>query len=184
MYKSISFSSVIMSFLLVACTSQPVTFETMQPSAEKGSIVYVYRPLSMANSMVSPKLLLNGKAIFELKNGSYQYNYVPAGKQVFSLDLSDRYTGNKRIALEVKPNNIYFIRATSALGFEMNKPYTRSFNLGSVDSSAALHELSKIAAGGKSLSSFKKGVVRESSTSEKIEDTQFSIENTRNPFYK
>lgn len=177
------FSGFIFLFL-VGCASQAVVFEAVQPSADKGSVIYMYRVSSLANSMISPKLLLNEQAVFELKNDSYQYSHVASGKYVFRLDLSEKYKGNKKITLNVLPNQTYFIRATSTLGFEMNKPYTRSFDLQLVEPSVALHELANIAVERKSLSSFKKDETQADSVSEKPEDTQFSIEKTRNPFYK
>ena len=182
MRQVVLFSSVIFHFL-VACAPKHVVFEAMQPSSEKGSIVYVYRPSAMANAMVSPTLLHNGEVVSELKNGTYLYRHVISGRHIFSLKLGERYKGNKRTVLDVKPNEVYFIRATSELHFEMNKPYTRSFNLELVDSSIALHELASISDERKALSSNENEVQREA-TSKGGEDALFSIENSRNPFSK
>jgi len=183
MQKSRLLSGVIFLFL-VACASQPVAFEPLQPRADHSSIVYVYRLSSLANSMLSPKLLLNGQAVFELKNDSYQYNRVASGEHVFKLDLGERYTGNKKITLNVQPGNTYFIRATSTLRFEMNKPYMRSFDLQLVEPSVALHELANITVERKSRPLSRKDEVQADPASEKVEDAEFSIEKTRNPFYK
>jgi Protein of unknown function (DUF2846) len=181
MRQSVLYSSVIFLFL-VACTPKQIVFEAMQSSAEKGSIVYVYRPLAMANAMISPVLLLNGDVVSELKSGSYLYRHVIPGQQILSLDLGGRYKGNKSIVLDVKPNRAYFIRVISELRFEMNKPYMRAFNLESVDSSIALLELASISVERKSQLSFKENEVQGEASSEGVEDARFSIENTRNPF--
>jgi len=183
MHKLRLLSGAVFLFL-VACASQPVVFEPLQPGADKRSIVYVYRLSSLANSMISPKLLLNEHAVFELKNDSYQYNRVAPGKHIFRLDLGERFEGNKKITLNVLPNKTYFIRVTSTLRFEMNKPYTRSFNLQLVEPSVALHELASISAERKAQSSSKKDEIQADYVSEKADDPRFSIENTRNPFYK
>lgn len=96
MQQSIWFSGLIF-LLLVACTPKNIVFEPVQPSAEKGSVVYVYRLSAMANSMVSPALLLNGRVVTELKSGSYFYSYINSGQHIFSLKLGERYKGNKKI---------------------------------------------------------------------------------------
>ena len=183
MRQSIWFSSFIFLFL-VACTQKHIVFEAMQPNPVKGSIVYVYRSSVIANAITSPALLLNGELVSEIKRDSYLYRYVVPGRYILSLDLGERYEGNKRIDLDVKSNQVYFIRVTSELRFEMNKPYTRSFNLELVDSSIALDELAGISNGRESLSSFRKNKDQEEASGEKIEDAQFSIESTRNPFSK
>jgi len=181
MRQSIWFSSVIF-LILVACTPKRIVFETMQPDLEKGSVVYVYRSSAIANAITSPALMLNGELVSELKRDSYLYRYVVQGRHILSLDLGERYKGNKRIVLDVKPDQVYFIRVTSELRFEMNKPYTRSFNLELVDSSIALDELASISDGRESQISFKKNKAQEEASGEKTEDAQFSIESTRNPF--
>jgi len=181
MWQSALFSSVLFLFL-TACTPKHVVFEAMQPDSEKGSIVYVYRPSAMANAMTSPALLLNGKMISELESGSYHYSHINPGQHIISLDLGERYEGNKTIVLDVKPDEVYYIRATSDLRFQMNKPYTRSFNLELVESSIAKRELTNIAVKRGSQLSFKVSDVQEESPAKEGEEFRFSIENTRNPF--
>jgi len=183
MQQLVFLSSVILLFLM-GCTSKHTVFEVIQPSSEKGSIVYVYRPSAMANAMTSPALLFNGELISTLERNSYLYRHVTPGLHVLNLDLGERYTGIKKIVLNVRPNEVYFIRMTSELRFEMNKPYTRIFNLEPVDSSTALHELASISVKDKSKPSIRGGEVEVGVSSENIEDAQFSIENTRNPFSK
>jgi len=181
MQQSVILCGVIFLFLM-GCAPKSTLFEAMQPSSEKGSIVYVYRSSAMANAMVSPDLLLNGDMVSKLERNSYLYKYVPSGRHVLSLDLGERYTGTKKIILNVSPNTTYFIRLTSELHFEMNKPYTRVFNLEAVDSSSALHELSRISVEGKSELLLEADEVEADASSEGAESTQFSIENSRNPF--
>ena len=181
MWQSALFSSVLFLFL-TACTPKHVVFEAMQPDSEKGSIVYVYRPSAMANAMTSPALLLNGKMISELESGSYHYSHINPGQHIISLDLGERYEGNKTIVLDVKPDEVYFIRATTALHFEMNRPYARFFNLELVESSIARQELTKIPVGHQSQLSFKESEVQGEAPAKESEEFQFSIENTRNPF--
>ena len=183
MRQLVLLSSVILLFLM-GCTSKHTVFDVIQPSSEKGSIVYVYRPSAMANAMISPALLFNGELVTTLEDNSYLYRHVTPGLHVLNLDLGERYTGIKKIVLNVRPNEVYFIRMTSELRFEMNKPYTRTFNLESVDSSTALNELASMSVKDKSKSSIKGGEVEVGVSSENIEDAQFSIENTRNPFSK
>jgi len=172
----------VIFLFLMGCAPKYTLFEAMQPSSEKGSIVYVYRSSAMANAMTSPDLLLNGKLLSKLKRNSYLYKYVSPGRHVLSLDLGERYTGNKKIILNVSPNTTYFIRVTSELHFEMNKPYTRIFTLESVESSSALHELARISIEGKSELLLETDEVEADASSEGAESTQFSIENSRNPF--
>lgn len=183
MQQYVILTSVIFIFL-TACAPKRVVFEPMQPSAEKGSLVYVYRSLVMANAMTSPIVLLNGELVSKLESNSYLHRYVMPGRHVLSLDLGERYTGNKKIDLNVKPNTAYFVRMTSELRFEMNKPYTRIFNLELVNSIVALSEMADISADVKSKSSSKEIEVVADVKTDGTEDAGFSIENTRNPFAK
>jgi len=180
---SVILSGVIFLFLM-GCAPKYTVFEAIQPSSEKGSIIYVYRPSAMANAMTSPALLFNGELVTKLERNSYLYRYVIPGRHILSLDLGERYTGNKKIVLNVRPNKAYFIRMTSELRFEMNKPYTRIFNLEPVDSSTALHELANISVERQSGMLLTGGELEADVSSEDVENTHFSIENSRNPFSK
>jgi len=177
------FTPLTLSCLTTACSVKKTTFTALQPSLEKGSLVYIYRPSSMSNAIVSPDLMIDGEKTFTLSNNSYTYKYLPAGKHIFKLDLSNRYIGKTDYELDVLTENTYFIKASTSLKFEKNKPYTRRFDLTLIPSSIAIKEISKIPRTKENQNTKNKKRVIEKPP-EGVEDDQFSINKTRNPFSK
>lgn len=172
-----------LSFLITACSVKNSTFIALKPSLKTGSLVYIYRPSSMSNAMVSPDLIIDGKKSFSISNNSYAYQYLPAGKHTFKLDLSSRFIGKTEYNLEVLAEQTYFLKTSTSLKFEKNKPYTRRFDLMLVPSNIALSEISEIPfIGDKETEKTQKQIT--DMAPEGVKDDQFSINKTRNPFSK
>ena len=168
-------------FLLPSCSSNNSTFVALAPPIDNESIIYIYRPASLSNVVISPMLKINGEGIIEISNNSYSYFHLPAGSNTFKLELSQRYIGKKELQLDIKPQQTYFIKISTSLKFEKNKPYTRRFDITTSQKNIALEEIKDIPYAGKN-----KIVSATKSTfpTEKTEDSQFTIDKTRNPFSK
>lgn len=130
-----------LSILLSGCSS--ATTKVSLPVMDKTAPaeVYLYRPLLLANSMVTPRVLLNGHAVDKISNGGFIRIPVALNTQIVSLDLGKQYLGDKSLSLQVRLRQRYFVRVNSSLTFQMNKPYLRYFNLQLVDEKTALKEM-------------------------------------------
>lgn len=168
-------------FLLSSCSYNKPTFVALTPSIEDESIVYIYRPSSLSNAVISPMLKINGEENIEISNNSYSYVQLAADKYIFKLDLSKRYIGNTEIELDIKPQRTYFLKISTSLKFEKNKPYTRRFDIKQHHKDIALTEIKNIPYVGENKNQTTK---KSSSITEKTKESQFSIDKTRNPFSK
>jgi len=168
--------------LLVSCAS-PVPTMTLVKPVESESIVYVYRPRVLANSMVSPELIVNDEKISEIDNGSFQIFHLPAKSHVFSLNVDERYLGDKTIKLNTKSNQLYFLKLISSLKFQKNKPYIRHLYLKQVSEPDAYAELLQLVEN--ELPESRPQVEGEAQESEAAaSEASFSILKTNNPFQK
>lgn len=168
-------------FLLPSCASNNPTFVALAPSINNESIIYIYRPASLSNAVISPMLKINGEDNIKISNNSYSYVQLAAGKHIFKLDLSKRYTGKTELELDVKPQTTYFLKLSTSLKFEKNKPYTRRFDIKPRHKDIALTEIKNIPYTDKNKTDTDK---KSTPTTEKTVGSQFSIDKTRNPFAK
>jgi len=174
--------SALLCLLVVSCAKPVVTVHLVKPT-ENESIVYLYRPGVLANSMVSPELILNDEKISEIENGTYQVFHLPAKSHILSLNVDEKYLGNKTIELNTQPNQLYFVKLESSLKFQKNKPYIRYLYLKQVSESEAHIELSQLDEE-KLSNSASKMQEGDSKAINKDEEAQFSILKTNNPFQK
>lgn len=128
------------SLLIAGCTNQPVQFTPLENDASHARIT-IYRPHNLANILVEPQLLHNNQALVKLGNKQHISVLTDTGTQQFSLELPERYTGHRSVTLNVEPPQDYFLRLTTRLQFQKNRPYIREFFLQSVDKQTALTEL-------------------------------------------
>ena len=165
------------------------SFIEVQPSIDKGSVVYVYRPDSFSNIALSPEIIVDGNKRIKLKNDSYNYIYLAQGNHLFQLDLTERYIGNKHINIDVSNNSSYYLKITTQLKFQKNDIYTRRFDMSIVDKDLALNEMrynqyvgenkaSKQPENGKGNSA----VSYENVSEEGVTIEEFNISKSRNPF--
>ena len=164
-------------------------------TATEEAIVYVYRPASMSNVLVSPALKVNGKPVFEIKNDSYSYLRLAQGSHLFELDLTERYSGIKQLELDVASAHTYYLRISSQLSFQKNKPYIRRFDISLVSAETAQQEID--------LKEIEHGEIEQGETNQTLPlekkrsnaetatvksdadlpaDDEFSISKSRNPF--
>lgn len=180
MYKFITLKLLLLSLLLSGCATNVAKFTEVKVSNDQQAIIYVYRPKSFSNAMVSPEFIIDGEEKLRIKNNSHSYMFVSQGKHQLEIELAEKYSGNRKVKIDAIAGSSYFIRATTSTKFEMNKPYTRIFNLELIEKSQALNEINKT-----------KYSAAESFVKEKLEldsgdkkTDHFSINKTSNPFSK
>ena len=177
---------MLLMVFVSACASNKSNFVEVKPASESETALYIYRPYSMSNIMISPEIVIDGEKISEIKNSSHHYFLLPQGKHTVELDIEERYSGVQKAEVNLQQDKTVYLRVNTSLKFEQNKPYSRSFSLQVIDKESALTEIKETEYADK-----KKGNKREASINEKdissensvIKD-QFSIHKTRNPFSK
>ena len=132
---------LIAAVLMAACSNRAPTFVAAQAPDSGDAIVYLYRPASSANFMMSPRVVINGDEAFVIANGDYRYVYLQGGEHVFGLMSTDRYGTGVPVTLNVEAGESYYLRVNTELKFEARTMNTRNFWLDSVDQKQALTEL-------------------------------------------
>ncbi len=128
-------------FIINGCSTTPGYFDIARHASTSSAVVYIYRPNSMANVMVSPDVVIDGNKNFALGNNYYHVVQVAEGTHQISLDLAERYQGNNNIILETKSGQDYFLRISTKVKFQKNKPYDRWFILERVSAPEARKEI-------------------------------------------
>ena len=182
---------ILLVLSIASCMPNKSSFIELEPSIEKGALVYVYRPDSFSNIALSPEIIIDGNKRIKLKNDSYNYIYLQQGNHLFQLDLTERYIGNKQINIDVSKNSRYFLKVTTQLKFQKNDMYTRRFDMSIVEKDIALEEMRYSQYVGKNKVSNqpanKQGnfpVTHQETPEEDIATDEFNITKSRNPFSK
>jgi len=174
--------------LVTACVSKKSNFVEVKPSSESETALYVYRPYSMSNIMISPEIVIDGEKITDIKNSSHRYFFLPQGKHTVKLEIDERYTGLQKVDINLQKAKTIYLRVNTSLKFEKNKPYSRSFSLEVIDKETALSEIQSTQYADKKKVNKKEESINEKETSTEFQDEvakdQFTIQKTRNPFAK
>jgi hypothetical protein len=166
-------------FSMVACASgrsQPVK---IMGHDEQGSVIYIYRPSSFSNVVVSPGVMIDGKERFLINNDKYAYVTVAPGEHSIKLNLEEHYQGDFEHEINIKTGKKYFLRVDTSIKFVQGKPFIREFNLSEVSTEVGLGEIKDckyIKSEMPSKYLFKKGA--------STEESRFTIEKTSDPFSK
>lgn len=179
---SLSVSVVFIIFSIVAlsaCTTTQGHFDLATHASTSNAVVYIYRPNSLSNVMVAPDVLIDDARVFAINNNYYNVLYLPAGKHQIKLDLTERYQGVNEIILDTVAGQNYFLRISTAVKFQMNKPYDRWFNLEKVTAQIAQNEIALC----KPYKPDNKAPATEAAAQE-IEESEYSSQKFRNPFSK
>lgn len=166
-------------FAMSACTTAPGRFDLATHASTSSAVVYIYRPNSLSNVMVSPDVLIDDAKEFSINNNYFNVIYLPPGKHHIKLDLTERYQGVNELALDMVSGKNYFLRVSTAVKFQMNKPYDRWFNLEQVTAQIAQDEIIYC----KPYKSDNKVPAAEAATQE-TEESEYSSQKFRNPFSK
>ncbi len=139
--KSFNFlTGVFLVVLLSGCSHQTTKFVPVSANSDH-SVVYLYRPNSLSNVVISPSVLVNGNKTGSIKNNTYiQYQLAP-GKHRFELDVAERFDGNKQLSINLETGQVYFLRVDTELKFKKNDLYYRRFDILKVEKSVALTEI-------------------------------------------
>jgi len=174
--------------VVTACTSNKTSFVEVTPSSESEATLYIYRPYSMSNIMISPEIIIDGKKVTDIKNSSHHYFILPQGKHTVELEIDERYSGVQQIDVSLQQAKTVYLRVNTSLKFEKNKPYSRSFSLEVINKETALTEIQATQYADKKKGVNKEAITDEEEASSEFENVEtkdkFTIHKTRNPFSK
>lgn len=106
--------------------------------------VYIYRPAVMANALYAPHIRVNDEDKGEIKNGDLLFFRLPASTVGFALEGRYTDTTNKRLVLQLKPGEYYYLRVDSMLRLNVDsnyEPYQRRFSLHHIAEKPAQNEI-------------------------------------------
>ena len=176
MSKIITCSVLSIIFFMSGCANREYAFSEVKPSIDNQAVIYIYRPHSVSNIMLSPKVLIDGNETIEIKNNQHVFFHLKPKSHVIKLDVVKRYTGNHELVVKLDALNIVYLRVSSSMKFEMGKPYSRSFNLEQVERSLAMSEIVK--------TKYSKNQNKDKEKGGITRPSKFSTLKTRNPFSK
>ena len=127
--------------LTTACSNKASTFVPAPQDADKDSIVYIYRPSSSTNFMMSPKVVIDGNEKFNIGSGDYRYVYLQPGRHTLGLNPTDQYMTDAALELTVETGGSYYLRVKTSLKFEPDSMNTRRFWFEQVTEKQALGEI-------------------------------------------
>ena len=164
--------------LLTACATIQQPLLLPEQAGTGHGLLYLYRPLVLSNALQTPELMLNGRVEAAVSNGEFITLPLPPGQQQLSLQLAQK-TLFTATGLQVKPQQLYFVRLESTLGFSAEQGWQRDFQLRQVSRATALSEMQAM------LQKQHKPVDSETETeADRADDndSRFSIQKTQNPF--
>jgi hypothetical protein len=170
--------SLCLPLLLTACatTQQPLLLPEQAGSGH--GLLYLYRPLALSNALQTPQIMLNGRVVVAIPNGEFMTMSLPPGQQQLSLQLAQKALPTA-LSLQVRPQQLYFVRLASTLDFSAEQGWQRDFQLQQVRRPTALSEMQSM------LRKQHKPVDSETETEADSADdnhSRFSIQKTQNPF--
>jgi hypothetical protein len=160
-----------------ACSSKEAIFVAAPADADKGSVVYIYRPSSSTNFMMSPTVVIDGKEKFNIASGDYRYVYLASGQHTVGLDSTDRYLTDAAVAINVEAGKSYYLRVNTSLKFEPEQMNTRKFWIDAVAEKDALPEIAKTGYAGP-----RPQQVIETQAGDVQTGEGFSVDKTQDPF--
>lgn len=182
--------------LVAGCNSASKTFDSIgsepvaenklvkNKQAEKGSVVYVYRPAKMANVMLTPDLYIAGVDKIEIANGTYKKVYLEPGVYAVRLQAIEGNTEAVNHELEIIKGRVHYLRVDASMkvdaGQQGYQPYKRKFELKNVSAKKAKQEIASC----KNLDSVKrrKSVPSGNGDTNNEGGASFSVDKTATPF--
>lgn len=126
---------------LAACTGAVKTTIRQPVEQYDGVLLYLYRPDSMSNILISPRLSVDGAGAFPFKNDHYTYLQLPAGDHRVQLLLSERYQGHHEFEFSAETGQVHYLRIGTKMAFRKNDLYVRRFDLQPVSAEIAREEM-------------------------------------------
>ena len=180
MRLSISFEWPVFLFtvlLVAACSNKVSSFVAAPQHADKDSVVYIYRPSSSANFMMSPQVVIDGSEKFRIGSGDYRYVYLQTGEHSIGLNPTDQYSTEAVVTLNVEPGKSYYLRVNTSLKFETDSMNTRKFWIDVIDENEALTEIGDTKYAGPKIQQS-----ASSDPEERDQEQGFSVDKTQDPF--
>ena len=173
--QRVMFLSVVL--FMAACSNKESTFVAAPQNVEKGSIIYIYRPSSSTNFMMSPKVVIDDNEKFKIGSGDYRYVYLQSGEHTIGLNPTDQYITDAAFTINVEADKSYYLRVNTLLKFEPEKMNTRKFWIDVVAEKEALTEI------GNTEYSGPKAQQSSADETQSIEVKEgFSVDKTQDPF--
>ena len=153
-------------------------------AAEKGAVVYIYRPAKVANVMLTPDISIAGVEKIAMANGSYKRVSLSPGVYAVRLQAIEGVTEQVEHELEIIKGMVHYLRVDASMrldvGQQSYRPYKRKFELNNVLAKKAKQEIAAC----NNLDAVKKGkpVNRTEGGSANGDDASFSVDKTQNPF--
>jgi len=163
--------------IIAACSNKASTFVAAPPDAEQGSIVYIYRPSSSTNFMMSPKVVIDDNEKFKIESGDYRYVYLQTGQHTVGLNPTDQYITDAAVTINVEAGQSYYLRVKTSLKFEAEKMNTRKFWIDVVADKEALAEIGSTDYSGPGLQP-----ASELEADGQEDKAGFSVDKTQDPF--
>lgn len=142
LFSKYSAALLTISIVLTGCASTPVSFNSQAYINDQTATVFIYRPDVMANMLVNADIRIDDTRAISLGNNRYQLAQLAAGRHTFKLAMPERYTGQSELTLDTAHGQAYFIRIDTAMKFQQNRPYERSFDMLQVTEAQALPQIS------------------------------------------
>ncbi len=162
---------------MTACSNKESTFVAAPQDADKGSVVYIYRPSSTTNFMMSPKVVIDDNEKFKIGSGDYRYVYLQTGEHRLGLNPTDQYITDDAVTINVEAGESYYLRVNTSLKFEPEKMNTRKFWFDVVAEKEALTEIANTEYSGPEIGQSSSAEAEGHEVNE-----GFSVEKTQDPF--
>lgn len=143
------------------------------------TIVYIYRPSTMANVMYSPDLYINDEYRVSIKSGANHHFTLEPGVYSFKLERDDKIFGNSLNPETLHAGSVYYYRIDTTLKITDSsryQPYQREFTLSAVDELLARQQIAECCLK-KEVNADKSDEINKIKT-----DSEFSVDKTQNPF--
>lgn len=129
--------SLFMALSIVSGCAPRQAVTLQEPVLQEGmALLYLYRPASMSNVVISPHLKVDDMDDFAMENDSYTYVQLQPGPHRVRLLLSPRYQGDHEYSFSAQAGRRYYLRLDTALKFRKNELYERRFDLRPVSAAA------------------------------------------------
>ncbi len=171
------FSLLLLVLAAAACSNREATFVAAPQVADKGAVVYIYRPSSSTNFMLTPAVVVDGNEQFKLASGDYRYIYLNYGTHTIGLNPTDQYLTDAAISINIEAGKNYFLRVNTSLKFEPEQMNTRKFWIDEVAEGDALAEIAQTDYSGPRLEQQPATQTGAGNT-----DDGFSVDKTQDPF--
>lgn len=111
---------IISSFIfLQGCATLGPAFQKTETIPDGVGLVYIYRPDSFIGAAVAYDVKVGETVITELPNGGYFAYFSNPGEVEFWAKTESK----SAVTLDIKQNQIYYIRGTIGVGFLVGRPH-------------------------------------------------------------